>query len=171
MRPQAMVRLTMANLRVDENGDHIIVVRDKGGKDSIQLILPHEVEFVKNILSTNAEGKPLAPGERPFSQKDLKQIAFSKYRIERAQQLEEYFEKRFNGWKNMPSRFPHQRHAREKAKKAAMAEKAMWIEKLWRNTALHIPMHPRSRLKNTARSSLVNHESISVRAIKSAPWN
>lgn len=130
VRPQAMVRLTMANLRVDENGDHIIAVRDKGGKDSIQLILPHEVEFVRNTLSTDAEGNPLAPGERPFSQKDLKQIAFSKYRIERAQQLEEYFEKRFNGWKNMPSRFPHQRHAREKAKRAAMAEKAMWIERI-----------------------------------------
>lgn len=130
VRPQAMVRLTAANLKVDENGDHIIAVRDKGGKESIQLILPHEVEFVRNTLSTDAEGRPLAPGERPFSQKDLKQIAFSKYRIERAQQLQAYFEMRFNGWKNMPSRFPHQRHAREKARREAQAEKRLWIEKI-----------------------------------------
>ena len=54
VRPQAMVRLTADNLRVDENGNHIIAVRDKGGKESIQLILPHEVEFVRNTLSTNA---------------------------------------------------------------------------------------------------------------------
>lgn len=130
VRPQAMVRLTAANLRVDENGDHIIAVRDKGGKESIQLILPHEVEFVRNTLSTDAEGNPLAPGERPFSKSELKQIAFSKYRIIRAQQLQAYFEMRFDGWKNMPSRWPHERHAREKAKRVAIAEKAMWINKI-----------------------------------------
>ena len=37
VRPRALARLTAQNLRQDENGDYIIAIRDKGGKESIQL--------------------------------------------------------------------------------------------------------------------------------------
>lgn len=58
VRPQAMVKLTSGNIKVDENGDHIVVIRDKGGKLSIQILLPHEVEIVRRLLSTDAGGRP-----------------------------------------------------------------------------------------------------------------
>ena len=57
VRPQAMVKLAAVNIRVDENGDNIVVIRDKGGKMSIQLLLPHEVALVRHLLSTDAEGR------------------------------------------------------------------------------------------------------------------
>lgn len=49
--PASLVRLTAKNLKQDESGDWLVVVRDKGGKDSIQLILPEEVDFVRETLS------------------------------------------------------------------------------------------------------------------------
>lgn len=130
VRPQALVRLTAQNIKVDENGDHIVEIHDKGGKMSIQLLLPHEVELVRDILSKDADGNPLKPGERPFSAKDLGQIAYSKYRILRAQEMERYFEMRFNAWLDMPKKTEQQRKAREKAKAEVMAEKQLWINKI-----------------------------------------
>ena len=124
------MRLTAKNLKVDENGNHIIEIRDKGGKMSVQLLLPHEVEFVRKILSKDAAGNPLKPGERPFTSKDLGQIAYSKYRILRAQEMERYFEQRFNAWHDMPKKTRQQREARNKAKAEAMAEKQQWIDKI-----------------------------------------
>ena len=130
VRPQALVRLTAQKIKVDENGDHIIEVRDKGGKMSIQLLLPHEVEFVRDILSKDADGNPLKPSERPFTSKDLGQIAYSKYRILRAQAIERYFDMKFNAWQDMPRKTPQQRQAREQAKAEAMAERQQWIDKI-----------------------------------------
>ena len=130
VRPQAMVRLTQQNLVIDKNGDTLIQVRDKGGKISQQLILPHEVQFVRDMLSHGADGHALAPNERPFSKTDLGKIAYSGYRCARAQEIEKHFEQRFNAWKTMPSRTPADRQARAAAKKTAQAEKAKWVDKI-----------------------------------------
>lgn len=162
VRPQAMVRLTAQNLKVDENGDCIIEIRDKGGKMSIQLLLPHEVEFVREILSKDAAGNPLKPGERPFSSKDLGQIAYSKYRILRAQAIERYFEQRFNAWQDMPKKTQQQRKARNKAKAEAMAEKQQWIDKI---VTKYAAAHPKESADKIARyrRDLSRESKISIR--------
>lgn len=162
VRPQAMVRLTAQNLKVDENGDHIIEIRDKGGKMSIQLLLPHEVELVREILSKDAAGNPLKPGERPFTSKDLGQIAYSKYRILRAQAIERYFEQKFNAWQDMPRKTWQQREARNKAKAEAMAEKRAWIDKI---VAKYAAAHPKESPKKIAqyRRNLLRESKISIR--------
>ena len=162
VRPQAMVRLTTKNLKVDENGDHIIEVRDKGGKMSIQLLLPHEVEFVRDILSKDADGNPLKPGECPFTAKDLGQIAYSKYRILRAQEMERFFEIKFNAWQDMPKKTEQQREAREKAKAEAMAEKQQWIDKI---VAKYAAAHPKETPEKIAqyRHALSRETKISIR--------
>lgn len=162
VRPQAMVKLTSGNITVDENGDHIVVIRDKGGKMSIQLLLPHEVDLVRRLLSTDADGRPLKPGERPFSTKDLKQIAWSKFRIERAQHIEEYFEKRFNAWKTMPSKTPEDRNRRAEAKVTAEREKREWIDKI---VAKYAQAHPKDPVEkvDAYRRQLENPAPISIR--------
>ena len=162
VRPQAMVRLTAQNIKVDENGDHIIEIRDKGGKMSIQLLLPHEVELVRDILSKDADGNPLKPVERPFTAKDLGQIAYSKYRILRAQAMERYFEQRFNAWQEMPKRTAQQREAREQAKAEALAEKQMWIDKI---VAKYAAGHPKDGPEKIAqyRRGLSRESKISIR--------
>ena len=162
VRPQALVRLTAQNIKVDENGDHIIEVRDKGGKMSIQLLLPHEVELVRDILSKDAAGNPLKPGERPFSTQDLGQIAYSKYRILRAQEMERYFDMRFNAWQDMPKKTQQQREAREKAKAEAMAEKQQWIDKI---VAKYAAAHPKEASEKIAqyRRALSRESKISIR--------
>lgn len=162
VRPRAMARLIADNLKVDENGDHIIVIRDKGGKESIQLILPHEVEFVRDTLTKDADGKPLQKGQRPFSTKDLKQIAFSKYRIERAQRIEAYFEKRFNGWINMPSRTPEQRKARNAARAQAQREKQEWVDKIVKKYAAAHPLATRTQIQQY-RADLMRPSRIYIR--------
>jgi hypothetical protein len=85
---------------------------------------------LRKLLTTDKDGKALAPGEKPFSRKDLGEIAFSRYRIQRAQAIEQYFSNRFNSWKNMPRRTPAQILRRMEAKKAALKEKKMWIDKI-----------------------------------------
>ena len=162
VRPQAMVRLTAQNIKVDENGDHIIEVRDKGGKMSIQLLLPHEVEFVRDILSKDAAGNPLKPGARSFTAKDLGQIAYSKYRILRAQEMERFFEIKFNAWQDMPKKTEQQREAREKAKAEAMAEKQQWIDKI---VAKYAAAHPKETPEKIAqyRRALSRESEISIR--------
>ena len=163
VRPRAMVRLTLNNLKIDENGDHIIAVRDKGGKESIQLLLPHEAAIVREILSTNAEGKPLKPGERPFTAKDLGQIAYSGYRIKRAQQIEAYFDRQFNSWKNMPRETPEQQKLRDDAKVKAEALKKEWIDKI---VEKYRQGHPKETAADMARyrRKLENPSPISIRA-------
>ena len=162
VRPQAMVKLAAVNIRVDENGDHIVVIRDKGGKLSIQILLPHEVARVRHLLSTDAEGRPLKPGERPFSTKDLQQIAWSKFRIERAQHIEEYFEARFNAWKTMPSKTLEDRKRRAEAKAAAEREKKEWIDKI---VAKYMKEHPKDTKEkvDAYRQRLENPAPISIR--------
>lgn len=162
VRPQALVRLTTQNLKIDENGDNIVEIRDKGGKISIQLLLPHEVEFVQDILSKDAEGNALKPGQRPFTAKDLGQIAYSKYRILRAQALERYFEMKFNLWQDMPKRTPQQREAREKAKAEAISEKQQWIDKI---VAKYAANHPNETTDKIARyrSDLSRESRIAIR--------
>ena len=161
VRSQAMVRLTQQNLVTDKNGDTLIQIRDKGGKISQQLILPHEVPFVREVLSHAADGHTLAPNERPFSKADLGKIAYSGYRYARAQELEKHFERQFNSWKTMPSRTPAERQAREAAKATAAAEKAKWVDKICDK---YNESHPnasaeqqeayRERLENPSRISL-----------------
>lgn len=162
VRPQAMVRLTAQNLKVDENGDHIIEIRDKGGKMSIQLLLPHEVELVRELLSKDAAGNPLKPGERPFTSKDLGQIAYSKYRILRAQAIERYFEQRFNAWQDMPKKTQQQREARNKAKAEAMAEKRAWIDKIVAKYAAGHPKESKEKI-DQYRRNLMRESRISIR--------
>jgi hypothetical protein len=163
VRPRAMVRLTVKNLKIDENGDHIIAVRDKGGKESIQLLLPHEATIVREILSTNAEGNPLKPGERPFTAKDLGQIAYSGFRIRRAQQIEAYFDRQFNSWKNMPRETPEQQKLRDDAKVKAEALKKEWIDKIIEK---YRQGHPKETPADVAkyRRKLENPSPISIRA-------
>ena len=139
VRPQAMVRLTIDNLVTDENGDCLIKVRDKGGKESVQLILPHEIAFVRNELTHDRNGNPLMAGEKPFAASDLKEIAFSKYRILRAQDMEQHFESRFNSWWQMPSRTAAERIARDEARQNAESEKKEWVEKIVRKYAAAHP--------------------------------
>ena len=162
VRPQALVRLTTKNLKVDENGDHIIEVRDKGGKMSIQLLLPHEVEFVRDILSKDAAGNPLKPGARSFTAKNLGQIAYSKYRILRAQEMERYFEMRFNAWQDMPKKTQQQREAREKSKVEAMAERQKWIDKIVAKYAAAHPKEPADKIERYRRD-LSRESKISIR--------
>lgn len=130
IRPQAMVALTIDNLMMDENGDWLIVKKDKGGKESIQYLFPHEVAYVRMVLSTDKDGKPLKPGEHPFKQSDLGQIAYSKFRYERAQMVEAHFDRLFNSWIDMPRETPAQQKEREDARIAAEAARKEWIEKL-----------------------------------------
>lgn len=162
IRPRALVRLTANNLRVDENGDTIVAIRDKGGKESIQLLFPHEVGIVREILTTGKDGTRLKPNERPFTEKDLHQIAFSKYRIERAQEVERYFSKRFNAWREMPNKTGGDRRARAEAEKAAREEKAKWIEKIMgKYTAAHPKASPQAIEKY--RKQLMNPSRICIR--------
>lgn len=46
VRSQAMVKLAAVNIRVDENGDNIVVIRDKGGKCLLNFCCP-----MKSLLS------------------------------------------------------------------------------------------------------------------------
>lgn len=162
VRPQALVKLTAANMTVDENGDNLIAIRDKGGKLSMQLILPHEVKLVQKLLSTDETGQPLQAGERPFSAKDLKQIAWSKFRIERAQHIQKYFESRFNAWKNMPSKTGADRKRRAAEKAAAEQEKKVWINKI---VAKYAQAHPNATKTavDAYRKELENPSPISIR--------
>lgn len=132
IRKEAFSKLTIENLVLDENRDHIIVQRDKAGKMSLELVLPHEVGFVKRMLSTNALGNPLKAGLRPFTPKELEHINFSNCRYKRAQELEDHFDRVFNAWKKMLSSNPDERKARQAAKEAADAERELWKEKLVR---------------------------------------
>lgn len=130
VRKTAFSKLTTANLVQDENGDFTIQREDKLGKVSCQLLLPHEVEFVRRMLSTDEEGQPLQDGKHPFTLRDLTHINFSDCRYRRAQEMQRYFEVRFNGWRNMPTGNVAQRQARNERRQQAEAEKRMWIEKL-----------------------------------------
>ena len=147
IRPVAMSKLTIDNLVQDNNGDFIIDIRDKGGKHSIQLIRTEEVDYVRNVLTHDAAGNLLAPGEKPFCRADLKQIAFSKYRILRAQHLMDEFEARFNSWRAMPRKTAEQRIARSKAREAAEREKALWVDKIVEKYAA---AHPKASAANIA---------------------
>lgn len=163
VRPRALVRLTVNNLKIDENGDHIVAIRDKGGKESVQLLLPHEVAIVREILSTNADGKPLKSGQRPFTAKDLGQIAYSGFRITRAQQIEAYFDRQFNAWKDMPKATPEDRMRRNEAKEKADALKKEWIDKI---VEKYRQGHPKETAAYVAqyRRKLENPSTISIRA-------
>ena len=162
VRGSALVRLTAKNLKQDENGDWLIVVRDKGGKDSIQLILPEEVDFVRETLSKDKDGKPLKGDERPFSSKDRKQMALGKFRIERAQRIEAAFERKFNGWKDMPSKTRKDRKIRAEAAKAAQKAKEEWIEKIMgKYAAAHPKKSPQAIEKY--RKQLLNPSRIYLR--------
>lgn len=147
IRPAAMAKLTVNNLVQDKNGDYIIDIRDKGGKHSIQLIRPEEVDYVRYTLTHDANGNVLPAGETPFHRKDLKQIAFSKYRICRAQRIQDEFERRFNSWVAMPRKTAAQRIARSKAREVAEREKAMWVEKIMDK---YIDAHPKASKANIA---------------------
>ena len=147
IRPIAMTKLTIDNLIQDSNGDYIIDIRDKGGKHSIQLIRPEEVDYVRNILTHDANGNLLAPGEKPFCRADLKQIAYSKYRILRAQRLLDEYEAQFNSWRMMPSKTAAQRIKRSEARKAAEREKALWVDKIVEKYA---DAHPKASSANIA---------------------
>lgn len=148
VRSRALARLTANHIKVDENADHIVAIRDKGGKESIQLLLPHEVELVRSILSTDAGGNALKPGARPFTTGDLGKIAFSKYRIERAQAIEAYFDRRFHAWESMPSKTEAQRQARAEACTEAKKERQMWIDKI---VAKYAAGHPEASAKQVER--------------------
>lgn len=130
IRKEAFSKLTIGNLILDENGDHLIVQRDKAGKMSLELVLPHEVDFVKRMLSTNALGNPLKAGQRPFTPKELEHINFSNCRYKRAQELENHFDQVFNAWKKMPSNKPAERKARQTAREAAEMQRELWKDKL-----------------------------------------
>lgn len=162
VRPQAMVRLTADNLVTDDSGDTLISVRDKGGKLSQQLVLPHEVEFVRYTLTHDAEGRPLAAGEKPFSRKDLGKIAYSGFRCRRAQELELHFEKLFNGWKSMPSRTPQQRMERQHAAELAAARRQEWVDKICRKWNESHPKTTESQ-RNAYRARLEKPSRIFIR--------
>ena len=51
----------------------------------------------------------------------------------------------------MPSRFPHQRHAREKARREAQAEKQLWIEKIVEKYRAAHPHASRAQLSRESR--------------------
>lgn len=162
VRGSALVRLTAKNLTQDENGDWLIVVRDKGGKDSIQLIRPEEVDFVRETLSKDKDGKPLKDDERPFSSKDRKQMPLGKFRIERAQRIEAAFERKFNAWRDMPSKTRKDRNERAKAQKAAQMEKEKWVVKIMgKYAAAHPKASPQAIEKY--RKQLLNPSRISLR--------
>ena len=162
VRGSALVRLTIDSLKKDENGDYIIAVRDKGGKESIQLLMPEEVDFVRKTLSEDRDGKPLKKGERPFSNKDRKQMPLGKFRIERAQRIEAAFERKFNAWRDMPSKTRKDRNARAKAQKAAQMEKEKWVVKIMgKYAAAHPKKSPQAIEKY--RKQLLNPSRISLR--------
>ena len=93
VRPQALVRLTTDCITETPFGDHIVSVRDKGGKMSLQLLMPGEEARVRELLSQDLDGQPVKPGKRPYCKKDLGSIAWSQLRIKRAQQLERHYER------------------------------------------------------------------------------
>lgn len=95
VRPQALVRLTTDCITRTPQGDPVVSVRDKGGKISLQILLPGEEARVRELLSKDLSGRPVAPGERPFSKKDLGHIAWSQFRAKRSQELERHFERVF----------------------------------------------------------------------------
>lgn len=95
VRPQALVRLTTDCITNTPQGFPVVSVRDKGGKDSIQILLPGEEARVRELLSQDLDGNPVTPGERPFHKSDLGHIAWSQFRITRAQKLERHFERVF----------------------------------------------------------------------------
>lgn len=130
VRKTAFSKLTTANLIQDENGDFTIQREDKLGKVSCQLLLPHEVDFVQRMLSTDEEGHPLQDGKHPFTLRDLAHINFSDCRYRRAQEMQRYFEVRYNSWRDMPTGNAAQRQERNERRRQAEAEKRMWIEKL-----------------------------------------
>ena len=130
VRPSELKKLNANCLLVDEFGDNMIRVRGKGGKISLQYLLPHEAEMVKELLSKDAEGNPIPPNKSPFTKKDLGKISWNYARDKRAQEIEQYYSLRFNAWKTMPSKTPAERKRRAAAKAAAEAEKKMWIDKI-----------------------------------------
>ena len=130
VRKTAFSGLTAANLVQDENGDFTIQRKDKLGKVSCQLLLPHEVDFVRRMLSTDEGGHTLQDGKHPFTLRDLTHINFSDCRYRRAQELQRYFEVRYNSWRDMPTGNAAQRQERNERRRQAEAEKRMWIEKL-----------------------------------------
>jgi len=160
IRATAFSKLTINNLVVDENGDHLIAQNDKAGKLSGQLIFDHEVNRVMRILSTNAEGEPLKPGERPFTKKDLAHISFMDCRNQRAQSIERHFDRMFNAWEGMSSKTPADRQEREAARQKAEAERRIWIEKLVGKFAAAHPNSPdavakfRAELENPSQHAL-----------------
>lgn len=162
LRKYALVRLTAENLKKDENGDTVIAITDKGGKESCQLILPHEEKLLTKLLTTDKDGKPLESGQKPFSRKDLGEIAFSRYRIQRAQEIERYFSTRFNAWKNMQRRTPAQILRRRNAKREALREKQAWIDKIVEKYRV---AHPKASAEAVAkfRKDLENPAPIYVR--------
>ena len=96
VRPQALVRLTTDCITKTPQGDPVVSVRDKGGKMSLQILLPGEEARVRELLSRDLDGRPVVPGERPFSKSDLGHIAWSQFRGKRSQELVRYFERVFS---------------------------------------------------------------------------
>ena len=96
VRPQALVRLTTDSITKTPQGDPVVSVRDKGGKKSLQILLPGEEARVRELLSHDLDGRRVAPGERPFSKSDLGHIAWSQFRGKRAQELVRHFERTFS---------------------------------------------------------------------------
>lgn len=126
VRESAFLRLNINCLKLDENGDWYIEVRDKGGKPSHQLVFDYEMDFVRYCLTHDALGNPLKEEEKPFTEKDIGCLATSRYRIIRAQEIQHYFEELFEHWKTLPLGYAE----REKARLAAEALKQEWIDKL-----------------------------------------
>lgn len=148
VRPEAFCRLNISCLKQDAYGEWYVQVRDKGGKLSHQMIFDHEVDFVRFALSHDAEGKPLKDGAYPFTMADLGSIAHSKFRILRSQEIQALYERRFEGWRKMPSRTPEQRCKREQARIAAEKLKQEWIDKLVRQYERE---HPRDSAEKVQR--------------------
>lgn len=130
VRGSELLRIHAEHLIVDKFGDHLLRIRGKGGKISVQYLLPHEAAMIKDLLSKDADGNPVPPNKSPFTKKSLGKISWNYARDKRAQEIEQYYSQRFNAWRNMPSKTKEERERRAAAKAAAEAEKKKWIDKI-----------------------------------------
>lgn len=128
----------------------------------MQYLLPHEATMIKDLLSKDADGNPVPPDKSPFSKKDLGKISWNYCRDKRAQEIEQYFEQRFNGWRNIPSKTKEDRERRAAAKEAAEAEKKKWIDKIVAKYAQEHTKDSKEKI-DAYRKQLENPSPISIR--------
>lgn len=162
VRRRELIRLNANCLVVDKFGDHLIQIRGKGGKISMQYLLPHEAAMIKDLLSKDADGNPVPPDKSPFTKKDLGKISWNYCRDKQAQEIEQFFEQRFNGWRNMPSKTKEDRERRAAAKAAAEAEKKKWVDKIVAKYKWEHPMATVTAIEKY-RTQLENPAPISIR--------